>query len=99
MGLGLTYLLGKTKVVLAYDYRNITQDTTYQKRNHVGAEYSIGLVSVQAGMYETTYTYGASVDLALIRISAVSYGDDLGAVGGSDTERLWLAQVSLKFGF
>jgi hypothetical protein len=99
VGLGLTYLMAKSKLILAYDYRNITQDTTWQMRNHVGFEYSLPVISIQGGMYETSYTYGASVDLWLVRVSAVSYSEDLGSLGGTDTERRWLAQASFKVGF
>lgn|GEM_PF-1117190 len=98
VGVGVTYTAGKAKLILAYDNHNLSQNTTSGKRTHVGAEISIPVFSIQGGLYQSSFTYGAAVDLYLFKLSAVSYSEDLGAVGGTDTERRFLFQTAFKIG-
>lgn len=93
----VAYSLKKTKITLAYDYRNILQDTDWRKKNHVGLEIALPFVSLYGGINQVYATYGAAFDAWLFRVTAVSYEDDLGSFVHLDPVRKYVVKVALKF--
>jgi hypothetical protein len=98
MGIGGTYLTGQTKVTLAYDYRHMTRNTDWRKRNHIGMEVTLPVLTLYGGLNQSYFTYGAGFDAWLFRITALSYGEELGTYLGQDSSRRWMLKIAMKAG-
>src|SRR5690606_23800721 len=99
MGVGGTYLAGKTKVTVAYDYRHMTADTGYRKRSHLGAEIELPMLSLYGGLNQWNTSYGVGFDAWLFRITALSYAAEIDPLLSQDASRRWMLKLALKAGF
>jgi hypothetical protein len=83
---------------LAYDLKNLNEDVEFARHNHVGTSLKFPLFTVFAGLSEGSLpSYGASVDLWLLKFTALSYVEEEDTLVGQDDQRRYLAQVSIKF--
>jgi len=97
-GIAGVYHLGPFHTTVEYDMRHIQDQTDWRKKNHLGIEFAMPLISVQAGIDQVYPTYGASVDLWIIRLSGYSYKEDFGSFSYLDAERTYVFQFALKLG-
>jgi hypothetical protein len=82
---------------LAYDLRNLNENVEFQRHNHLGTALNFPLFSVFAGLSEGSLpSFGASVDLWIIKVTALSYVEEEDALVGQDDQRRYLASVSIK---
>jgi len=80
--------------------RNIEADGDWGKRSRVGLEGRFfdapwfGL-ALRAGVYQGSYTAGADVRLAILRIQYTTYAEEIGAYMGQDTDRRHLVNLHI----
>ncbi len=98
-GAGLVYKSAGFDFTFAADYRHINVDTDVRKRIHAGFEFALPLVKVYGGLNQTLPVYGASVDIWLLRVTALTYSEARGQTLGQDDERRWLTRLDAKFAF
>ena len=98
MGLAATFKMPNLTAILAYDQRHLLTDTDGRKRNHIGLELQLPFISVMGGMNQMYLTYGASFDLWIFKLTAVSYAEELDTYAFQDPERRYLLRIALKFG-
>ena len=96
LGVGARYQLPGIRTTVAYDMKHLDESTDWRMRQHAGIEFKIPLVSVSAGINEISYTFGASVDVWLAKVSFVSYAEELAAEAGLATERRYMVRISLS---
>ena len=84
-------------MTLAADYR-LLNETEYQplRKLNFGVELDFTLLELRAGSREGYYTVGAGIDLGLVRVSAASYGVELGAYPGQIEDRRYVAEVNFR---
>lgn len=88
-------------VILAADYEDFTheyeQDDSAWKRIHLGAE--IGMLKrhllLRAGVNQGYPTFGAELDIWLIKLAYTYYSEEMGAYAGQDKDIRQLVQLSL----
>jgi len=87
-------------VIGALDYtdlsKNIGEDADTAKRLHLGAELKLpAILSVRAGLNQGYYTVGATINLKVLKLDAVTYGEEIGAYAGQKEDRRYIAQLTL----
>lgn len=89
------------EVILAADYEDIgkayEQDDSTWKRVHLGGEFGLldRHVLVRAGLNQGYPTYGAELDIWLIRLGYTFYSEEMGAYAGQDKDDRHLVQLTL----
>jgi len=99
LGLGATYDFGLGKATLAYDVRQLNASDDWRKKQHLGLRVHVPLLDFYAGLYQAYLTYGASVDIWILRVTALSYREETGSFVYQDPERRYALKVDLKFDF
>ncbi len=75
------------------------QEIQLAKKIHLGAEISLPLVDLRAGLHQGYYTLGAGVDLGVIRVDAASYGVEMGEYPGQREDRRYAIQMTFELAF
>lgn len=96
-GAAFQYEVSKLKAIIAYDYAHVLAKTDWRKKNHLGVELAIPFISVYGGINQVFLTYGGSVDLWLIRFTALSYAEEVGSYVHVDPQRRYMMKVAFKF--
>lgn len=78
LGLGWKSELDFLSLSAALDYQNLTAATEWTNRLHFGLEAATPIFRVFAGLNQLYFSYGAGVDLWLIRMSLVTYTAEQG---------------------
>ncbi|MEK7690617.1 MAG: hypothetical protein AAB425_06325 [Bdellovibrionota bacterium] len=91
-GTALQYNLRFFKVNVAYDYRRILDETDWRKKNHLGIELILPIVTIYAGINQVYLTYGAAVDLWLFKLTALTYAEEEGSFVHIDPDRRYMAR-------
>jgi hypothetical protein len=99
VGLGSKFSLGRgMAVTLGWDVKNLTQDVEWAKRNHIGFDLALADLDFFGGLNEGLYlTGGAAVDLWLLKLTALTYAEELGEYSGQMTERRYMLRITIKF--
>ena len=95
LGFGAEQRLEIFKMKFDFDLRNITAETAFVNKTHVGAEISMPLFDIDLGLNQMNFTYGVTFDIWILRISAVSYVEEYGIFFHQEASRKYL----LKFDF
>lgn len=99
-GVAFVYQAPQFKLTAAYDFRNMTRsDGDWNKKQHLGVEVAIPVFSFYGGFNQWNYTYGVAADFWLIRVTALSYAEELATFSSQDVERRYMLQIGLKFQF
>jgi hypothetical protein len=84
----------------AFEYDHIRQaGENLAKKLHLGAEMSVGLIDLRAGVSQGNLTYGAGVDLWLFNFEAAAYSDEIGSSIGQNRNDRYQASVSITLDF
>ncbi|MBC7420480.1 MAG: hypothetical protein H7328_07095 [Bdellovibrio sp.] len=84
----------------ALEYKFITtENETFSKKIHLGTEASFGLIDLRAGVSQGYLTYGAGVDLWLIKADVAFYSTELGTYAGQTKSDRYQASVTINFDF
>jgi hypothetical protein len=65
--------------ILSADVRAINEEMDFGKRLRLGAQLGIANVKLLAGLNSGYYSYGASLDLAFMKLTAGFYGTEIGS--------------------
>ena len=95
-GLGFKKDLNFFKLALAADMRNLDVDTNFVNKTHVGANLGMPLIDLYVGLNQMRATYGMAFDIWLIKISLLSYGEELGVKFGQNPSRRYLFQLDFQ---
>lgn len=97
MGSWLGYTMGPFGVNLTADMRHLGSDTDWRKKLHIGTEFKLMRASVYLGMNQTFLTYGAGLDVWMVKAQAATYAEELGSFVRINPERRWVFDVKVKF--
>ncbi|MFY7991877.1 MAG: hypothetical protein ACOVP4_01175 [Bacteriovoracaceae bacterium] len=81
--------------ILSADVRALNEQQDFMRRVRVGAEVGFGLFSLMAGMNSGYYSYGASVNLGFIKVTAGFYDLEIGTSYKQTKSRQGLLYLSL----
>jgi hypothetical protein len=81
---------------LAFDLRNLDQAISFANKTHFGAEASLRILDLQLGLNQLNPTYGVAFDLWVLRVTAVSFSEELGVRNHQLTSRRYMLQVDLN---
>jgi hypothetical protein len=96
LGVGARYEMPGMRYTIAYDMQHLDESTDMRMRQHFGMQFKLPLLSFSAGINEVSYTYGATVDIWLAKVSFVSYAEELAAEADIATERRYLLRVAFS---
>ncbi|MNS96079.1 hypothetical protein D3C72_1303620 [compost metagenome] len=74
-------------------------DIQIGKKLHIGTELSLPLIDVRAGYSQGYMSYGAGLNLFILRVDAASYTEELGVYPGQTAEARYMVSVSIDLGF
>lgn len=97
VGSGLAFHTGADALHLALDYRDVTNayDEKPFKKLYAGAKLLLRTyVGLSAGYYQGYPTYGAEIDLILVRLAGTYYTRELGDSPGVDPRRIYMFTLS-----
>jgi hypothetical protein len=99
-GVALTQKIIGLTITEALDVHDITDnvggDDSNEKKIHMGVEVALPyILSARAGLNQGYFTAGATLDFEIIKIDLATYGEELGAVGGQEEDRRYVAQISM----
>jgi hypothetical protein len=89
-------------LTFAFDYSHLnlsTKEEQFMKHVHLGMNLDLPIMSVQLGLNQTSLTYGAAVDLGILRLAASTYAEELGSYSGQNRDRRYLLSISSSLGF
>lgn len=89
-------------LTFAFDYSHLNfglDREHFPKHIHLGMNLDLPLLSIQAGLNQTSITFGASMDIGVLRVAAATYGEELGSYGGQRRDRRYLLSVGSSLGF
>lgn len=81
--------------ILSADVRSLNEEMDFGKRLRLGAQVGIPGLSLMAGMNSGYYSYGATVDLAFMKLTAGFYDMELGSKYKQIKSRRFLIYLSL----
>lgn len=96
-GTAVKYYFPALSVQLAYDYQNINRTLDWRLRNHLGLEVAFPVLKIYGGINQMYLTYGFALDLWILKITAVSYAEELGVQAGQNSDRRYLLHLGLQF--
>ena len=96
-GFAAQYTYGNIKFTTTYDYAHILENTDWRKKNHVGLEIALPFVTLYGGIYQVSPSYGASVDIWVIKVTALSYTEELGAFAYQNQRQTYMLRLDFKF--
>ncbi len=96
LGVGVKTKLESATFSLGMDFKNLFLSTALSNKFHVGAEADLGFISLQAGLNQLNATYGAGFNFWLVRISALSFAEELDAGRGISTARRIVGEFNLN---
>jgi hypothetical protein len=83
-----------------YSHLNYSLDKEHlPKHLHFGMNLDLPLLSIQAGVNQTSLTFGASFDIGILRVAAATYGEEMGSYGGQKRDRRYILSVGSSLGF
>jgi hypothetical protein len=84
------------KFKIAADLRNLDQSVSIGNKTHIGTEVSVPLFDFYAGLNQLNFTYGASFDIWVLRLTLLSYAEELGVRFHQLTSRRYMLQVDFS---
>lgn len=100
IGAAATFDVGLVAVTPVFDFKHLNRtDVQLARKFHFGVEISLPVIDIRAGFNEGYYTYGAGVNLGIMRFDAASYGVELGEYPGQREDRRYVVQFTMEIGF
>ena len=96
VGFGYVRKLDLFKWKLAADFRNLDQPISFANKTHIGTELTIPLFDFYAGLNQTNLTYGAAFDIWILKLTLLSYAEELGVQNHQLTSRRYMLQVDFN---
>lgn len=100
LGASLMVDLPLVHIVPSIDFKHVNDEyIQLGKKLHMGVEIGLPLLDLRVGSHQGYLSYGAGVNLGLLRFDAASWGVEMGGHPGQLESRRYMAQVSLRLGF
>ena len=96
LGVGYQKAFDFLKFKLAADLRNLNANTGFSNKTHVGVDVGIPLFDFYVGANQLNPTFGVAFDLWIVRVSLVSFAEELGVLYHQNTSRMTMLQVDLN---
>jgi hypothetical protein len=98
LGLGYTYKGTGLDIKTGFEYRHIlTSSEQIGKKLHAGIEFSLPLIDLRAGMSQGYTTFGAGLDLWIMRIEAAKFTEEYGEYPGQTPEERLQLSITMDF--
>ncbi len=100
LGLSVTHSFAWLTLVGAADWvdvtNNVGEDDDPYKRLHFGLEARLPMVlSARVGLYQGYTSFGATLDLWILKFDYATYAEEIGSAAGEDADRRHVVQVTL----
>jgi len=100
LGFSVRPSIGALDFTVAVDFvdlgNNLTDDSDKRKRLNYGAEVALWeFLAVRAGIHQSYFTAGATLDLWVVKLDVATYGEELAAYGGQREDRRIIARLDL----
>lgn len=89
-------------LTFAFDYSHLNYSLDkehFPKHVHLGVNLDLPLLSLQAGLNQTSLSFGTSFDIGVIRVAVATYGEELGSYGGQRRDRRYVLSIGSALGF
>jgi len=70
-------------------------DDDYFKRVRLGFEVQMPVLTLRTGIYQGYVSYGASINLKIVKLEYASYAEEVGAFAGDSADRRHVVQLAL----
>lgn len=99
-GISIRKKVGPFSMIAALDYNDFTQnieaDDDLGKRLHMGAEVKFkDFIAVRGGSNQGYPSFGASVDLWVLKFDAAVYSEEVGAYSGQREDKRYMGQITI----
>jgi hypothetical protein len=84
------------KLALAADLKHLNERGDFLNKTHLGAEVGIPLFDFYLGVNQLNLTYGVAFDIWVLRVSLLSFAEELGIFNHQNTSRKTMLQVDLN---
>ncbi len=100
LGVAVRPKIGPFRVTLSADYvdvtKNLATDSDDRKRTNFGAEVALWkFLAVRAGVHQSYFSAGATLNLWVLKIDVATYGEELAAYGGQREDRRYIARIAI----
>lgn len=100
IGFGINYREVKwAQILAAFDYvdiaNNVGDDDDMAKRLHMGVEVKFPIVSLRAGLNQGYGSFGATINVKLLKLEYAAYTEEIGAYAGQRTDERQMVQLSI----
>jgi hypothetical protein len=69
---------------------------SFSKKLNMGLEWGYGrFLKVQSGLHQGYFTGGVQLDFRFLKLRALTYSEELGAVAGTTEDRRYMVQLKL----
>ncbi len=88
-------------LTFAFDYSHLNYSVKREnliKHLHYGLNLDLPVLSLQLGINQSSFTFGASFDVGILKIAAATYAEELGSYGGQHPDRRYLLSIGSSFG-
>jgi hypothetical protein len=96
LGVGYEKRFDFLRIKAAADLRHLNADTGFSNKTHFGMEFGIPLMDFYIGFNQLNPTFGAAIDVWVLRLSLVSYAEELGILFHQNSSRKTLLQVDFN---
>lgn len=99
-GIALKKDMGSFTILGAFDYKDFTEsieaDDDLGKRIHMGAELKFkNLFAIRGGFNQGYPTFGASLDLWVLKFDAAMYSEEVGEYAGQKEDKRYMGQITI----
>lgn len=98
VGTALKYYRPAFSITGAFDYSNIAQDVEGRQKMHYGVELQLSMLTIYMGINQVYFTTGVGFDVWLLRVMAVTYGQELGTDVFQDGNRRFMLSIDMRAG-
>lgn len=100
VGVGFHPVFWKIKSAFVLQFDDLTEEieSDLGKRLHAGVEFRLPIIlAIRAGINQGWATFGADIDLWILKVRYATYSEELGQYAGQKENRRHVAQVSIGF--
>jgi hypothetical protein len=96
LGVGWKKNLDFMSFAVAADLKHLNERTAFSNKTHFGVEVGIPLFDFYLGANQLNPTYGVAFDIWILRVSVVSFAEELGILYHQNTSRKTMLQVDFS---
>jgi hypothetical protein len=97
-GFAVGWATRKVSMSLEFDLKHSLDAVDFRKKTHVGYELKLPIVTLGVGFSEGYFTYGAQVDVWLLKFNFVSYTVEQGGASTQNPDTRYMFRIDFGFG-